>query len=101
MTNNFDKPTKIIERLIVEKKTNKTRLEKSEATYILKNISEANYQLLASKFFGCSDQYFYYSKLENVVLEFYTFEYIESLRNFREIFLSFDVGYGGVVKRVS
>ena len=86
--------------MITQKLTNKTRLDKLEAEYALKKISGPRYNKLASNYFGANDQYYYYSKLEYVVLEFFMQGHIDFLRNVRDIFIYFDVSYSGMIKKV-
>lgn len=101
VASNYDKTSKALENLIFQKISNKTRLEKIEADYVLKKIGGPRYQALASRYFGNNDQYFYYSKLEYTVLEFFMQGHIDFLRNIRDVFFYFDLSYSGAIKKVS
>lgn len=91
----------MIEGIISQKRTNKTRLERLEADYILKKVGGPRYQSLAEKYFGSGDQYFYYSKLEAIVIDFFMRGHIDFLRNIRDMFCYFDLTYTGHIKRVN
>ena len=90
----------MIEDLVLQKSTNKTRLERLEADYILKQIGGAYYDTLADKYFQESGQYFYLAKLETIILDFFLQRHIAFLKNIRDIFFYFDISYTGRVKRV-
>jgi len=101
IANNTDKLSKVIEKTIIEKSSNKTRLEKIEADYILKQIGGPHYEILAEKYINSSGQYYYLSVLESTIVEFFLQRHIEFLKNIRDIFFYFDLSYNGTIKKVN